>query len=190
MIRLILNDEHLNGVLEEALAACRRRLFVATADVKDLRLPRGGRDSPRRRSPTILDAFASLSARGVEIRLLHGGVPSGAFLADLKRGQPANLTMRLCPRVHAKAIIADGRWMYMGSANLTGAGLGAKSASRRNFEAGIVTDETPLIDPLADMLADVFAGGRCASCGRRDHCPVPLEEPDLGSAGETKRRRR
>ena len=183
MIRLVLNDEHLWGVLEEAFAACRHRLFLATADVKDLHLPspagrRGGRGA-RRSSRSILDVFQELSDRGVEIHLLHGGVPSGPFLADLKRGRPANLTMRRCARMHAKAVIADGRWMYLGSANLTGAGLGAKSARRRNFEAGIVTDETALIDPVADMLADVFAGGQCPSCGRKEHCPVPLEEPDL-----------
>lgn len=30
---------------------------------------------------------------------------------------------------------------YIGSANLTGAGIGMKSAQRRNFEAGILTNE-------------------------------------------------
>ncbi len=74
--------------------------------------------------------------------------------------------MRRCTRVHAKAVIADGRWMYLGSANLTGAGLGAKSVHRRNFEAGVWTDELSIIDPVVDMLEDVFNGGRCASCGR------------------------
>jgi hypothetical protein len=179
MIRLVLNDEHLWGVLEEAFAGCRHRLFLATADVKDLHLPAPGGRRGRGASRTILDVFQELSDRGVEIHLLHGGVPSGPFLADLKRGQPGRLTMRRCARVHAKTVIADGRWMYLGSANLTGAGLGAKSAARRNFEAGIVTDETALIDPVADMLAGVFAGGQCPSCGRKEHCPVPLEEPDL-----------
>jgi phosphatidylserine/phosphatidylglycerophosphate/cardiolipin synthase-like enzyme len=180
LIRLVLNDEHLWGVLEEALGACRHRLFVATADVKDLHLPGPGvRPKSRGRSRSILDVLGELSDRGVEIHLLHGGVPSGPFLADLKRGRPRNLTMRRCVRVHAKAVIADGRWMYLGSANLTGAGLGAKSARRRNFEAGIVTDDLALIDPVADMLAEVFAGGQCPACGRKEHCPVPLEEPEL-----------
>ena len=177
MLGLILNDEHLGGALEEALACCRHRLFIATADLKDVHVPAGG-PQPRR-SKSILQLFEKLSKAGVEIRLLHGGVPSGPFLARLKRHVPAGLIMRRCPRMHAKAIIADGKWMYLGSANLTGAGLGAKSARRRNFEAGVITDETPLIDPLADMLADVFAGGQCPSCGRKAHCPVPLEEPDL-----------
>ena len=70
--------------------------------------------------------------------------------------------------------------MYMGSANLTGAGLGAKSARRRNFEAGIWTDELTLIDGVLDMLQTVWNGSCCGDCGRKDFCPQPLEEPGLG----------
>jgi phosphatidylserine/phosphatidylglycerophosphate/cardiolipin synthase-like enzyme len=176
MIRLILNDEHMTSALVEALALCRRRLFIATANVKDLHLagPRGGG-----RARSILHIFEELSQRGVEINLLHSGVPSGPFLARLKKRVPDGLTMRRCPRVHAKAVIADGKWMYMGSANLTGAGLGAKSARRRNFEAGIWTDELTLIDGVLDMLQTIWDGSKCGDCGRKDFCPQPLEEPRL-----------
>ena len=188
MIRLILNDEHMAGALGEALAACRHRLFICTADVKDLHLAihtrqpgkAGGRPKRGwRRAQSILEVFRGLSKEGIEIRLLHGGVPSGPFLAELKEGIPKGLIMRRCPRVHAKALIADGRLMYLGSANLTGAGLGAKSARRRNFEAGIWTDELSLIDPVLDMLDRVWNGSECEECGRKDYCPVPLEEPRL-----------
>ena len=206
MIRLILNDEHLGGVLEEALGACRRRLFIATADVKDVILPvpwldaasapshvrpdesgyvacvrkrRKPRHRAWRRAATILDVFQELSDKGVEIHLLHSGVPSGPFLEDLKHRKAPALLMRRCVRVHAKVVIADGRWMYLGSANLTGAGLGAKSDRRRNFEAGIWTDQTDLIDPVCDMLDGIWSGAQCATCGRKAHCPVPLEEPNL-----------
>jgi phosphatidylserine/phosphatidylglycerophosphate/cardiolipin synthase-like enzyme len=126
-----------------------------------------------------VEVFRDLAGRGVEVRLLHSGMPSGPLLAELKAGVPATLTMRRCPRVHAKAVIADGRWMYLGSANLTGAGLGAKSPRRRNFEAGVWTDEPALIDPVADMLDGVWRGAACGDCGRRAQCPEPLEEPRL-----------
>jgi phosphatidylserine/phosphatidylglycerophosphate/cardiolipin synthase-like enzyme len=126
-----------------------------------------------------VDVFDELAKRHVHVNLLHSGIPSGPFLARLKEGVPATLTMRRCPRVHAKAVIADGRWMYLGSANLTGAGLGAKSARRRNFEAGIWTDQTDLIDPVLDMLEEVWQGRACPNCGRKDFCAEPLEEPRL-----------
>jgi len=173
VVRVLLNDEHTREVIGQIVAGCRHRLFIATADVKDLHVP----DGPRARS--IVDLFGDLGARGVEVRLLHAGVPSSAFLAELKRRFPPGLIMRRCPRVHVKAVIADGRAMYLGSANLTGAGLGAKSPRRRNFEAGVRTDDVALIDPVLDMLDAVWTGRRCPDCGRREQCPVPLEEPDL-----------
>ena len=180
MIRLILNSDHLAGVLGEALRACRHRLFIATADVKDLHMGDLGGPGAAARGVSILEVFEQLSRNGIEVRLLHSGVPSGAFLGELKdRGLPALLRMRRCVRLHAKAVVADGRWMYLGSANLTGAGLGAKSPRRRNFEAGIWTDDLSLIDPVLDMLDNVWSGNECITCGRKDYCPVPLEEPRL-----------
>jgi len=177
MLELVLNDEHLGGALGRAIGACRHRLLLATANVKDLHLPagQGGRDG----AVSILDVFEQLTDRSVEVRLLHGGVPSGPFLEHLKRHQPANLQMRRCPRVHLKALVVDGRWMYLGSANLTGAGLGAKSALRRNFEAGIWTDQLDLIDPVVDLAEAIWTGQHCRRCGRKKYCPVPLEQPEL-----------
>lgn len=176
MLEVVVNEWHLPSALVRALDRCRHRLFIATANVKDLHVPRAEK---RRRARSILDVLADLSARGVEISLLHSGVPTAPLLARLKESRPASLTMRRCPRAHAKALIADGTWMYLGSANLTGAGLGAKGPRRRNFEAGIVTDDPGVIDPVADMLQAVFSGERCGDCGRKPHCPVPLEEPHL-----------
>ena len=189
MIRLVLNHDHLDIALGSALASCRHRLFIATADVKNLHLSPAvleggragdrGRKSRQRQARSILEIFSRLSGKGIEIRLLHGGVPSGVFLGELKEGKARGLAMRRCPRMHMKAVIADGRRMYLGSANLTGAGLGAKSPRRRNFEAGIWTDELSLIDPVLDMLERIWEGAQCPSCGRKANCPVPLEEPKL-----------
>lgn len=180
MLEPVLNGEHFEHVLGEALGRCRHRLLLATANVKNLHLPVPGTSRGKRgRARSILRALDELAERHVGIRLLHSTVPSGPFLAELKEHIPATLVMRRCPRMHAKVVVADGRWMYLGSANLTGAGLGAKGERRRNFEAGIWTDELPLIDPICDMLDAVWTGRHCPRCGRRDHCPVPLEEPEL-----------
>ena len=35
---------------------------------------------------------------------------------------------------------------YIGSANLTGAGIGMKSGQRKNFETGILTNESSLVE--------------------------------------------
>jgi len=178
MVELVLNHEHFTAAVAEAMRRCRHRLLISTAYVKLLQLPGLGAGG-RERAPSILELFEGLTRRHVEIRLLHGAVPSEPFLRALKQMPRHPLEMRRCPRVHAKAVIADTRWMYLGSANLTGAGLGAKSRRRRNFEVGVRTDETRLIDPVADMLDAVWTGRECPNCGRKAYCPVPLEPPDL-----------
>ncbi len=85
----------------------------------------------------------------------------------------------LAPRLHAKAVVIDCRRMYLGSANLTGAGLGAKADGRRNFELGIWTESPPLIDGVLEQFNALWEGHRCKTCKRKDVCPVPLEEPEL-----------
>ena len=69
--------------------------------------------------------------------------------------------------------------MYLGSANLTGAGFGAKADGKRNFEMGIWTESAELIDAVLEQFNALWEGERCRTCRRKDVCPVPLEEPHL-----------
>ena len=132
-----------------------------------------------RGAESIVQVFRRLAQRGVEIRLLHAGTPSSAALKELRRELPTNMVIRRCPRLHAKAVVIDARWMYLGSANLTGAGLGAKGDGRRNFEMGVVTESTGMIENVLQQFNQLWEGECCRNCGRREICPVPLEEPDL-----------
>ena len=43
-------------------------------------------------------------------------------------------------------LVFDSKEVYVGSANLTGAGIGMKTDNKRNFEAGILTDETEIVE--------------------------------------------
>ena len=52
----------------------------------------------------------------------------------------------LCPRVHFKMFVFDCKEVYIGSANLTGAGIGMKAEGTRNFEAGILTDDLDIVE--------------------------------------------
>ncbi len=150
-------------------------LDILTADFKAMLVPEAG----RRRARSIVELFRRLAENGVEIRLLHAGTPSSAALRELKVQLPRNLTIRRCPRLHAKTVIIDADRMYLGSANLTGAGLGAKADGRRNFEMGIWTRSTALIDGVLEQFNALWEGRRCVGCKRKDVCPVPLEEPRL-----------
>ena len=49
-------------------------------------------------------------------------------------------------------------WAYIGSANLTGAGMGMKSPTRRNFETGILTDDPHLVESAMEHFDSVWRG--------------------------------
>jgi phosphatidylserine/phosphatidylglycerophosphate/cardiolipin synthase-like enzyme len=164
------------------LLKARVSIDIATADFKAMLVPQAGSGvaGPRdRRAVSIVDVLRRLASRGVEVRLLHAGTPSTAALRELKKSLPANLSIRRCPRLHAKAVVIDSRAMYLGSANLTGAGLGAKADGKRNFEMGIWTESSALIDAVLEHFNALWEGRRCATCRRKEICPVPLEEPRL-----------
>ena len=173
--QLIANAEHFRRVVDGGILRARVSLDIATADFKAMIIPQKG----SRRGISIVTALRTLAKKGVEIRLLHAGTPSDAALRELKNGLPGNLTIRRCPRLHAKAVIVDCKAMYLGSANLTGAGLGAKADGRRNFELGIWTESSTLIDGVLEHFNALWEGRRCTTCRRKDVCPVPLEEPKL-----------
>jgi len=67
-------------------------------------------------------------------------------------------------------VIVDGRFAYTGSANLTGAGMGAKSQKRRNFESGIITTDAKMIEPMMEQFDSVWRGDFCPDCQRKDFC--------------------
>src|SRR5687768_1483258 len=177
---LVIDAEHFARIVRLGICAARTSVDILTADFKAMLVPddgpgrRGGR-----RAKSIVEIFRRLADKGVEIRLLHAGTPSSAALRELKRALPAGLTIRRCPRLHAKAVVVDCRSMYLGSANLTGAGLGAKADGKRNFELGVWTESAPLIDAVLEQFNALWEGHRCESCRRKDVCPVPLEEPAL-----------
>ena len=115
--------------------------------------------------------------RGIEIRLIHAKEPGPAFREDFDRYPilKTGLERMLCPRVHFKMLIFDFETAYIGSANLTGAGIGMKSSNRRNFEAGILTDDPALVEAASEQFDSVWRGAHCARCGRRQYCSDPIK---------------
>ena len=168
-IEFISGTDHYSKVIER-VASVRKSLWIGTADIKDLHVMAGTKAKP------FLGVLADLLKRGVDIRLIHAKEPGPAFREDFDRYPilTTSLERMLCPRVHFKMLILDFNHAYIGSANLTGAGIGMKSSNRRNFEAGILTDEPPLIDAAAEEFDSVWRGAHCKHCGRREYCPDPI----------------
>ena len=74
-----------------------------------------------------------------------------------------------------KLIIIDSSIAYVGSANLTGAGMGMKSPKKRNFEAGILTDDPEMVEAAIEQFDNVWIGKFCKECGRREYCYDPIK---------------
>ena len=183
MAELLMDREHYERVMLEVLDA-RQSVWIATANLKEVMVEdpnavpgrrRGRRGSYR----SVLEAFAELAEQGVELRILHASMPSRPFRRSFD-AQPTlvsgGVEMRVCPRVHLKTVVVDARMAYLGSANWTGAGLGAKGDGRRNFEMGIVTTDDQTIDTIQERYDRIWRGAECADCRLRDECEMPLDE--------------
>ncbi len=178
-VELVIDAAHYQRVTLRALGEARVSVWIATANLKDVHVeaPVGTRARARGRYVSALERFAELTARGVEVRLLHGAPPSRPFrasLAALDLRAPA-FELRHCPRVHLKLVVVDGAYVYMGSANFTGAGIGARGDGRRNFELGLATDDELLLDAVQLRFDRIWSGKECGSCRLRSECPAPLD---------------
>ena len=171
MTTFVSDREIYERLIRDAVPRAARRLWIATADIKDMYVDAGGRDMV-----PFLAVLDGMVKRGIEVRLIHAKDPGPNWRDDFDRypGLWGGLERVLCPRVHFKCIIVDGSKAYFGSANLTGAGMGAKSARKRNFENGVWTDDPALVEPLVEQFDAVWRGDHCRGCGRRDFCGDPV----------------
>ena len=172
MNEILLNEEIHQRIFIELLPHTEKYLWIVTADIKDMHVRKGRRYVP------FLEILSDLIGDGVAIRLIHAKEPGPRFRQDFDKYPnliQSDLFERiLCPRVHTKAIIIDGKIAFFGSPNLTGAGLGAKNPHRRNFEAGLLTDDPKHLHRLTHWIDTLYLGDHCALCQRRDVCPDPI----------------
>ena len=148
------SKNHYKEVLS-LVGKAKRTVWIGTADIKDLYVD----DKP------FLAMIASLLKKGVEVRLIHAKEPGTAWRENHEKHPILYDGMErvLCPRVHFKLIIIDSTIAYIGSANLTGAGMGMKSPRKRNFEAGILTDDPEMVEAAIEQFDNVWIGKFFAS---------------------------
>ncbi len=165
----ISNEAHYEQVIER-IKSVKKTLWIGTADVKDLYVKDGRSTKP------LLEVLSDLVKRGVAIRLIHAKEPGPAFRQDFDK-YPAlieGMERVLCPRVHFKIIVFDLKTAYVGSANLTGAGLGMKGENNRNFEAGVLSNDKAFVKQAAEQFDKVWMGSFCKSCKRKKFCGDPI----------------
>ena len=172
MHELLLNRDIYTRLLQREIVQAQAFVWLVTADLKDLHVEKGRRFVP------FLEVISDLINGGVAVRLFHANEPGPRFREDFDK-YPNLITSDLferilCPRVHTKCVVIDGALCFVGSPNLTGAGMGSKSENRRNFEAGILTDDPKILEPMMEFVDTLYLGNHCVKCGRRDVCPDPI----------------
>ena len=169
MLTYISNSAHYKEVLSRVQSE-KHNLWIGTADIKDLYVEVGKEKKP------FLALMAQLIRKGVEIRLIHAKEPGPNFRVDFDKYPVLydRLERVLCPRVHFKLIVFDCKEVYIGSANLTGAGIGMKAETTRNFEAGILTDDPEIVELAMNQFDEVWIGKHCKKYKRREYCSDPI----------------
>jgi phosphatidylserine/phosphatidylglycerophosphate/cardiolipin synthase-like enzyme len=168
-INFITNEQLYNQAIVP-IANATSFVWIGTADIKDLHVQHKGTVQ------SFLSVLDSLVKKKVAIRLLHAKEPGINFRKSFDKYPLLwdNMERQLCPRIHFKHIIIDGKFAYSGSANLTGAGLGIKSVNTRNFESGFVTTNPEIIKAIMNQFDEVWMGKYCKSCKRKDFCGDPI----------------
>jgi len=166
MIEFITDRQIYEKVICGLVPKAREFVWLATSDLKDMYVDKNGRKRP------FVEILSDLAERAVAVRLLHAKEPGPAFRRDFDKYPKLikGIERILCPRVHFKSVVVDGKSAYSGSANLTGAGMGAKSKDKRNFEAGIITSDANLVGRIMEQFDSVWRGSRCAECRRKEFC--------------------
>ena len=169
MVTFISNTDHYKEVLSR-VQSVKHNLWIGTADIKDLYVEVGKQKKP------YLAVLAGLIRRGVEVRLIHAKEPGQNFREDFDKYPVLydRLERVLCPRVHFKILVFDCKEVYIGSANLTGAGIGMKTDNKRNFETGILTDDLKIVEQAINQFDEVWIGKHCKACKRREYCSDPI----------------
>ena len=168
-LKFITNEELFQEAIEP-IAKAKSFVWIGTADIKDLHINYKGRVT------SFLSLLNDLCKKRVAIRLLHAKEPGPNFRKSFDKYPLLieRMERQLCPRVHFKHIIIDGKIAYTGSANLTGAGLGMKGRNTRNFESGIVSDDPDLVERIMRQFDEVWIGKHCQKCQRKDYCGDPI----------------
>ena len=98
------------------------------------------------------------AVQGVSVQIICSN-PSSSFTEEWQdyyqqMGNPDLFEYIFCDRNHAKVYIIDDKIAYIGSANVTKAGL--RQLNPANYEAGILTEDPGIISSIKDFFSMIW----------------------------------
>ena len=114
------------------------------------------------------------AVQGVSVQIICSE-PSSTFSEEWKEYyrqmmNPNLFEYKYCDRNHAKVVIIDDKLAYVGSANVTPAGLGQGIFTPGNFEAGMITENQDLVSSVNTLFSSIWDNNRCKGCHRAAKC--------------------
>ena len=171
-IRLI--TENFYQEVIKRICAAKSSIKIMTADFKLFRLkPTAAQGKKYKDGTPFMEFLMEKSKKGVSVQIISSET-SMRFQEEVERaycGEAGNqFSVCFCVRNHAKVVIIDDKIAYVGSANMTRAGLGQPHASPGNFEIGFITEAPEIITSLNNKFSKITTHEFCEGCHRRKDC--------------------
>ena len=172
--RLIINVNHYEEVIKRICEA-KSSIKIMTADFKRFRLkPTGSQGKDYNDGTPFIEFLMAKAVQGVSVQIICSR-PSSSFTEEWEEyykqmGKPKLFEYMFCIRNHAKIYIIDDKLAYIGSANVTPAGLGQGIFTPGNFEAGILTENKELVSSAKKFFSEIWDEKVCEGCHRADKC--------------------
>jgi len=161
------NDgDNIEEIITNGLLKAKQSVWITSAKANDFIVV----NEHTKEGELLTQKLYRMAQRGVEFKFIlapHEKTKSyknaKTFYQKLKDSK--NIEFRFCYDIHMKAIIVDGTWMYFGSANLTGAGIGSRTRKgKNNFEVGTITIDQKAIAAIEYQLEQIWNGNECKGC--------------------------
>jgi phosphatidylserine/phosphatidylglycerophosphate/cardiolipin synthase-like enzyme len=158
----------------DRICAAKSSIKIMTADINLIRLkPTVSQGNKYKDGTPFVDFLIEKAKKGVSVQIITAE-KSEWFQEDVERaycGEAGkHFSVWFCARNHAKVVIIDDKIAYVGSANMTRAGLGQPYASPGNFEVGFIIEAPEIISSLNDFFSRITIHEFCEDCHRRKDC--------------------
>lgn len=171
---LIINDSHYQEVIKKICKA-KSSIKIMTGDFKRFNLkPTKEQGKDYKDGTPFIEYLMGKAIDGVSVQIICSR-PSQFFMDEwkeyyLQMNNPKLFEFKFCVRNHSKVIIIDDMLAYVGSANVTPAGLGQGIFTPGNFEAGIITENKELVSSVIALFSEIWSSKSCINCHRADKC--------------------
>ena len=169
----LITENHYKEVIERICAA-KSSIKIMTGDFKRFKLKPTAKQGKNYNDGTpFIKHLMEKAGKGIAVQIICSR-PSKSFKEEYdalyEKIKPENFRIFFCRRNHSKVVIVDNKVAYVGSANVTPAGLAQGVMSPGNFEVGILTESQQYISQLNTLFSKIMNGDYCYNCHLANKC--------------------